>query len=84
MSSANLANLGPQELYILSHTPAIPPPPGIEPNFINPTSNSQPLIVVTSLFLGLTTLFALNRAYVKTFIVRKFSWDDCELDYTHV
>ena len=84
MSSAESLNLDPQELQALSHTPAIQPPPGVEPNFVNPASNRQPLIVITSLFLGLTSIFALTRAYVKTFINRKYSWDDCKLTYTRL
>ena len=84
MSLANPVNLDPQELYALSNTPAIQPPPGVEPNFFNPVNNRQPLIVVASLFLGLTSVFALTRAYVKKFIVRKYSWDDCELKHTYL
>ena len=84
MSSANSVDLDPQKLYALSNTPAIQPPPGVEPNFANPVNNRQPLIVVSSLFLGLTSIFALTRAYVKTFIIRKYSWDDCELKYLHL
>ena len=75
-------NLDPQELYSLSHTPAIQPPSGVEPNFVNPADNREPLIVGASLFLSLTSVFALTRAYVKTFIIRKYSWDDCELEQT--
>ena len=84
MGTANSVNLDPQELYSLSHTPAIQPPPGVEPNFVNPADNREPLIVVASLFLSLTSIFALTRAYVKTFIIRKYSWDDCELEQTHL
>ncbi len=84
MSSADSLNLDSQDSYTLSNTPAIQPPPGVEPNFVNPASNRQPLIVVASLFLGLTSIFALTRAYVKTFIIRKYSWDDCELIHTHL
>ncbi|KAK0516328.1 hypothetical protein JMJ35_000931 [Cladonia borealis] len=79
MSSADSLNLDPQESYALSNTPTIQPPPGVEPNFVNPANHGQALIAVASLFLGLTSIFALARAYVKTCIVRKYSWDDLSL-----
>ena len=81
MSSGSLSNLSPQELAALSRTPTIPPPPGVEPSFLTPENNQHPLIIVSSLFLALSSVFVLNRAYTKTFIVRKHSWDDCELTH---
>ena len=77
--SSFLANLTAEELGALSNYPALPPPSGIEPNFATPESQNQPLLIVTSLLIGIMGLFFLNRVYIKTFVSRKYSWDDCEL-----
>lgn len=66
-------NVSDQQLATVT---AYPPPVGIESNFVNPENRNRPLYVVTSLLLGIMILFIINRAYTKTFIVRKYSWDD--------
>ena len=77
------SNLSPQGIDVLSKTPAVQPPSGVVPNFETLENNQRPLIVVTSLLLALSSIFMLNRAYTKTFIIRKFSWDDRESTYHH-
>lgn len=76
--SSFLANLTAEELSALSDYPALQPPSGIEPNFATPESQNQPLIIVSSLLLGIMGLFFLNRVYIKTFVSRRYSWDDCK------
>ena len=66
---------------ILSEIPALAPPPGIEPNFVNPPSKGQTLIIFGSLILGLMLLFVGMRIYAKRCIIRQFSWDDREFLY---
>lgn len=62
----------------LEKTPTIPPPPGVKSNFSHPASNAKPLVVVGSMLLALTLLFIVNRAWMKTRVIRKCSGDDCE------
>ena len=73
-----LANLTSQELATISNIPVQVPPPGIIPNFDNPDSNSKTFFIVTSILLVLTILLIVNRFYVKTYIIRKYTTDDCE------
>ena len=75
----SLANLTPEEL---SNLPALDPPPGVVPNFVSPENQNRPLLLVTPLELGITILFVLNRFYFKSFPVRTYSWDDCQLNLT--
>lgn len=85
MASATLpkfSDLSPDELQYLAKLPALPPPPGTISNFSGPSSNGEPLVAVGSLLLALTVLFAGNRAYVKTRVNRKCSWDDCKNSYS--
>ena len=56
--------------------PAVPPPPGVIPNFKNPHIDGALVVVVGSILMGITILFVANRVYSKVFITRKYSWDD--------
>lgn len=78
MSSIILSQLTPEELQLLSNYSIGQPPPGVTPNFSNPPSHGQTQIVVTSILLGISIIFVLNRFYIKTFVVRKYTWDDRE------
>ena len=74
--STSLSNVSPESLEAFASYPAIPPPSGVIPNFVDPENQNLPLFAVTSLLLGIMALFMLNRVYVKTFIVKKYSLDD--------
>lgn len=76
--AAVLANLTSHQLAALSDVPILPPPPGLEPNLHNAEHNGSPFFIVTSVLLFLTTILMINRAYAKTYIVRKYTWDDCK------
>ncbi|KAA6410958.1 MAG: hypothetical protein FRX48_05269 [Lasallia pustulata] len=56
--------------------PAMPPPPGVNPNFVDPHSQGPTLIIGGSIMITLMTLFVLARGYTKYHIIRKASWDD--------
>jgi hypothetical protein len=75
-TSTPLSYVSPENLEAFASYPAIPPPPGVIPNFVDPENQNLPLFAVASLLLGIMTLFMLNRVYVKTFIVKKYSLDD--------
>lgn len=64
----------PPSLY--GSIPAAEPPPGVQPNFSNPVDDGPKLVVAASVFMALTTIVALGRAYTKKFIIGKWTWDD--------
>lgn len=76
--TTSLADLTQERLQSLSRFPALQTPPGVVPNFVNPENQKRPLLVTASLELGLAIVFVLNRAYTKTFLIRKYTWDDCQ------
>jgi hypothetical protein len=57
---------------------AVPPPPGIVPNFTNPESAAYRLIVGTIVCPAITLVFLLLRLYTKRYILKKLLLDDCE------
>ena len=72
-----IATLTPEQL---STYPLHAPPDGVLSNFSNTAeNNNKPLIVVTSFVLAVMLIFYTNRIYTKACIVRRFSWDDCQL-----
>ena len=70
-----LATMTPEQL---SKIPAGTPPPGVQPNFVNPPSSAPVLIAVGTVFMGIMFLFAGMRFYVKVIVRRKVAPDDCE------
>ncbi|KAI4178328.1 MAG: hypothetical protein LQ346_007490 [Caloplaca aetnensis] len=74
---AVLANLTSHQLAALSDVPMLAPPPGVKPSLRDPEHNSKPFFIVTSILLFLMAILIINRAYAKTYIVRKYTWDDC-------
>ena len=65
-----------------SPKPALKPPPGVIPNFVNPPSQAYVTVVVLAICLAITTPVVLLRIYVRHFINRRLWWDDCKLS-TH-
>lgn len=64
--------------------PALPPPPGVIPNFTNPESKGESLIIPGAILLTLVIIAVANRAYTKLCIIRKFSWDDLTLSLSAI
>ena len=71
-------NIPPEQLPALASYPVITPPPGVIPNFPNPYSEANVLIAVGTVFVGLMVMFGIARLYVKVFMIRKATWDDCK------
>lgn len=61
-----------------SDLPAMPPPPGVTPNFVNPQNRTDVYVVVYTIFSSLVVLFVSLRFYAKIWITRSVGWDDCE------
>ncbi|KAF2853633.1 hypothetical protein T440DRAFT_312956 [Plenodomus tracheiphilus IPT5] len=56
---------------------AMPPPPGVVPNFDNPTESiAHRVIIVAVIGAVLTIPLCLTRLYTKHFILRNVGWDD--------
>ncbi|KAL4993080.1 hypothetical protein BDV10DRAFT_200018 [Aspergillus recurvatus] len=56
--------------------PAVPPPPGVESNFVDPPSRQASVIIMASIFVPLMFLAVLTRVYVRTRIIKIWGWDD--------
>ncbi len=70
--------------------PALPPPPGVTPNFVNPESRAGANIALHTTCLTLVTIFFAMRIYTRKFISRWIGWDDCRnsllsvVEHTHL
>ena len=58
------------------NAPAIQPPPGVQPNLVNPPNLLPAVITVIILCLGLTTTAILIRMYTKLFLMRSLAYED--------
>lgn len=60
----------------LTHIPALPPPPGVTPNFIDPKSRALMVIVTSILCLVLLITVSLLRFYTNLGIKKSLKADD--------
>ena len=65
----------------MSDQPALAPPPGVVPNFVDPPSQGYLLIVTVATCLTVSTLLVLPRFYLCAFTTRPTKWDDGMLRY---
>lgn len=61
---------------LLKKIPGELPPPGVQPNFVDPPTRVPVILGVGSAFLLLALLCYTVRVYTKTFIARHLKWDD--------
>lgn len=61
-----------------SLTPALEPPPGLAPNFVNPPTQLPAVIAGSAFVLAIVTISVFLRVFTKVYIVRKFYLEDCE------
>ena len=57
---------------------AIPPPPGLTSNYVNPPSKAIWGTVTTSVCLTVATLLVAMRIYTKLKVLKNPGWDDCK------
>ena len=62
----------------LLDAPAMVPPPGVVPNFVDPPNLRRLVIIMLTLFMAFSTLFILLRMYTKVFLLRKTAFEDCK------
>lgn len=58
-------------------TPALQPPEGVTPNFVNPENFHTAIIGTIVVCIALTTCLACTRMYTKLIITKTYGWDDC-------
>lgn len=61
--------------------PAMPPPPGVKPNFENPDNLSHPQLAW--LQLSIATAVVAMRVYTKLGVMRKMLAEDCKSCRSH-
>ena len=57
--------------------PAMAPPPGVVPNFVDPPNLRHIVILVLTLCMTFSAIAVLLRMYTKVFILRKVVFEDC-------
>jgi hypothetical protein len=68
--------MNPSVIDAILDGPALAPPPGVKPNFVNPDNLAHPGLAV--LQLTIATLVVLMRIYTKLGVLRKMQAEDCE------
>ena len=61
-----------------ARTPALPPPPGVVPDFTGPAEGVTTLLFTQLFCLVIATLFVWMRIYTKLCVMRCHAWEDCE------
>lgn len=74
-----MMEMSAEELHAILDAPAMAPPSGVIPNFIDPPNLQHRVIVALTLCITLSTLTVILRICTKFFIVRKTTIDDCIL-----
>ncbi|KAF2235595.1 hypothetical protein EV356DRAFT_523099 [Viridothelium virens] len=73
---ASLSNATPEQLQAILNGPALPPPPGVQPNFIDPHNFWLVGVIVVSLGFSIATLSLMMRLYTRCFIMRQVGIED--------
>lgn len=63
---------------MLAQLPALQPPPGIQPNFVNPEAIATQTRAATYVALPLMLLFLTLRMYTRLRVTRVVGADDCK------
>lgn len=62
-----------------AHIPAMPPPPGVTSNFVNPKSRANVFIASSAVCLSLMLPIVIMRLFSRIWINRSFAVDDGQL-----
>ena len=65
----------------LAHTPTIPPPPGVTPDFVNPQSRANSFVIGSAICTSFLLTIVLMRIYSRLWISRSFAVDDGQLPF---
>lgn len=66
------------EIQKLLNGPALAPPPGVIPNFVNPDNAFVSYVVTVVLCVSTSTLVFWMRMYTKIYILQRLGWEDCK------
>jgi hypothetical protein len=66
-----------EQLQAKLNGPAMVPPPGTTPNFVNPANLNHVVVLTLILCMVFSTLAVAMRMYTKLFIIRKTAFEDC-------
>jgi hypothetical protein len=70
-----------QQYQALLDGPAMNPPPGVMPNFVDPPNLRREVILGLTIYMTTATLVVLMRLYTKLFLFRKIIFEDCISPY---
>ncbi|KAI1441285.1 hypothetical protein F5Y02DRAFT_422169 [Annulohypoxylon stygium] len=73
---ASRATLNDTEIQFIRSQPALSPPDGVIPNFVDPPNNNKLAIAVISICISLVTILFLIRIITRIFYVRKTRIED--------
>ena len=59
-------------------TPALAPPPGMVPNFVDPFTLNNYLILTSTVCLALTTVMIMIRIITKAYVIKIVTLEDCK------
>lgn len=60
----------------ISKLPALAPPHGVVPNFIDPESRAYAVLVGSGILTAITLIFVMLRFYAKAFVTKAIGWED--------
>ena len=60
----------------LSEVPALAPPHGVVPNFIDPESRAPGVIMALGIITAIMLIFVILRMYTKSFVTKAIGWED--------
>ena len=56
-----------------------PAPPGVTPNYTNPDSIGNEIVVESMTLIAFATVFVALRMFMKLRVIKKHGWDDCKI-----
>ena len=77
---ASSQQLSPEQLQ---NEPALQPPPGVIPNFVDPPGYDASIRALEGVFMALMLIALGVRICVRVKITRVWGWDDCMLPILH-
>lgn len=63
---------------LLAEEPALPPPPGMHSNFVNPSSLERLFVAALALMLFLVSVAVGARLVAKIYIMKSMQLEDCQ------